>query len=485
VPERGAHRHIESRRHSIKFLAEPSIRRQLIFWLVLPLSVALICSALVAYRLASDFVTHAYDRGLYDSALDLSRRLRLHDGKLSVDLPAAAVDMLEFDELDRVYYEIRAHSGELVVGQPGLPRPEAEPEPGRPRYYYGRYHDQSLRLVALRIPYDPNDEQVLALVIVAETLVRRQLLANDILVAVALSQFVLIGMVSLSVYLGVGHGLLPLGRLRQQIESRSHRDLTPLDEPRTPAEVRPLVHAINALMQRLQRAIAAQHRFITDAAHQLRTPLAGLKTHAELALREESLEGMRERVRTLMFAADRSARLTHQLLTLARADPEANAAISMVPVDLSVIAREVASEWVPRAIERGIDLGLGNAPDSVMVRGNSVLLREMLANLVDNAIRYGHANGRVTVQVETSADAAIVSVEDDGPGIPAADQERVFERFQRLDDANAEGCGLGLAIVREIAEAHDATVTLAEGPGGTGTRVSVRFAWQPNTAAKT
>jgi two-component system, OmpR family, sensor histidine kinase TctE len=442
---------------------------------VLPLSIALVCSALVVYKLASDFVTEAYDRALYDSALDLSRRLRLRDGRLTVDLPPAAADMLEVDDIDHVYYAVRSDSGELVLGEANLPQPAPTLE-RRPHYYYARYLGQGVRLVALRVPYDPDDESTLAQVIVGETLIRRQLLAEEILVAVALSQLVLIAMICISVYLGVGHGLLPLGRLRGQIEARSHRDLTPLDEPRTPTEVRPLVHAINELMQGLQRAIVSQQRFIADAAHQLRTPLAGLRTHAELALREQNLDGMRDRVRALMQATDRSGRLAHQLLSLALAEPEASAAAPMHEIGIAAVAREVTAEWVPRALERDLDLGLAEHDGDVRIRGNAVLLRELLANLIDNAIRYTPAGGRVTVSVEHDAHSATLAVEDDGPGIPAADREKVFERFQRLADNRSDGCGLGLAIVREIAEAHAAAARIDDGAGGKGTRVSMRFA---------
>jgi two-component system sensor histidine kinase TctE len=442
---------------------------------VLPLSIALICSALVVYKLASDFVTEAYDRALYDSALDLSRRLRLRDGRLTVDLPPAAADMLEIDEIDRVYYAVRNDDGNLVGGVADLPRPQPS-EDRRPNYYYARYLGQGLRLVALRVPYDPDNETVLAQVIVGETLIRRRLLAKDILVAVALSQLVLIAMICISVYLGVGHGLLSLGRLRAQIEARSHRDLTPLDEPRTPREVRPLVHAINELLQRLQAAIVSQQRFIADAAHQLRTPLAGLRTHAELALREQDLAGVRERVQALMHATDRSARLAHQLLALALAEPEASAAAAMTQTDLAAIARDVTTEWVPRALARQLDLGFAAAAGEAHVRGNAVLLRELAANLVDNAIRYTQPGGHITVDVQHDAATVTLSVEDDGPGIPPGDRERVFERFQRLAETGTEGCGLGLAIVREIAQAHGSDVRIDDGAGGKGTRVSVRFA---------
>jgi two-component system sensor histidine kinase TctE len=333
------------------------------------------------------------------------------------------------------------------------------------------------------VPYDPDDEENLALVVVGETLIKRQALAQEILAAVGLSQLVLIAMVALAVYLGVGHGLLPLVRLRQQIESRSHRDLTPLSEPNTPQEVRPVVHAINELMHRLERAIASQQRFIADAAHQLRTPLAGLKTHAELALREHTLEGMRERVLALTQATDRSARLANQLLALARAEPEATAAQSLHVVDLNDIARRITADWVPRALERGIDLGLNAAAGSIPVPGNAVLLGEALANLIDNAIRYGASGGHITVTTERFPDVATLVVEDDGPGILPKDRERVFERFQRLTDSGAEGCGLGLSIVREIAQVHDAEITLEDGAAGKGLRVCLRFALAKSAAA--
>ena len=459
---------------AITLFREPSIRRQLIFWLVLPLSIALIFSALVVYKLAVDFVTEAYDRALYDSALDLSRRMRLRQGGLFVDLPPAAADMLEIDDLDRVYYAVRSDSGQLVIGQPDLPPPPPVLD-RRPHYYYGVYRGQRIRLVALRVHYDPDDEQALALVVVGETLLRRQLLGQEILVAVAVSHVVLIAMICISVYLGVGHGLLSLGDMRRQIESRSHRDLTPIDEPRAPREVRPLVHAINAMMERLRNAILAQQRFIADAAHQLRTPLAGLKTHAELALREETEAGMRGRLRALMLATDRSTHLARQLLMLARAEPEAGAAAPMTTLDLTALAKQVTSDWVPRAIERRIDLGASTDESVVPIQANAVLVQELLGNLLDNAIRYTPAGGRVTVRVRSDGTEAALSVEDNGPGIPIADRDRVFERFQRLNENSSEGCGLGLAIVREIAELHGAQVSVEDGPQGAGTRVRVTF----------
>ena len=436
--------------------------------------VALIVSALIAHRLATNFVTQAYDRALYDSALDLSRRLRVRNGHLIVDLPQAAAEMFAIDDLDYVFYEVLTENYEFVAGREGLPRPDSIPK-YRPQYYYGRYGRQNLRLIALRAYYDTSDERAGALIVVGETLNNRQALAHEILLGVGLSQLGLIAMMSLAVYLGVGQGLLPLRRLRQQIESRSDRDLTPMSETQVPREVRPVVHALNELLQRLQNAIAWQQQFVSDAAHQLRTPLAGLKTHAELALRETTVEGMRDRVLALNQATDRSARLAHQLLSLARTEPAASAAQNLRLVDLNELARETAADWVPRAVERDIDLGFSASAMPIQVRGNAVLLREALANLIDNAIRYTQPGGHVTVSTQVAGKEAILLIEDDGPGIPKQDRERVFERFQRLSDASSDGCGLGLAIVREIAQMHDASVSIDAGSGDIGTRVCMRL----------
>lgn len=453
----------------------PSLRRQLIALLVVPLAFVLVLSALLAYKLAHDFVNDAYDRALFDSATDLTRRLHLKDGNLVADIPPAIIEMLENNEVDRVYYEVRSSSGMSIVGHPGLPTPDTAAAK-RSRFYYGIYNGDYLRMVAVHTPYNADDDdQRMATVIVGETLETRQALAKEILAAVALSQLLLIGLVSLAVYFGVGYGLRPLDRLREQIGNRSHRDLTPLDELQAPDEVRPLIHATNELMRRLQGAIAAQQRFIADAAHQLRTPLAGLKTHAELALREHTLKGTRERIDALVQATDRSARLAHQLLALARAEPETATAIEMRRECLATIAREVTAEWVPRALERNMDLGFSPATGPVYVRGNAVLLREMLSNLLDNAIRYGRASGHVTVRLEMGPTGPALIVEDDGPGIPPQDRMRVFERFSRLNDSVPEGCGLGLAIVREIVQTHGATIELTEGPNGTGAQFMIRF----------
>jgi two-component system sensor histidine kinase TctE len=232
---------------------------------------------------------------------------------------------------------------------------------------------------------------------------------------------------------------------------------------------------MNDLLARLGIAISAQQRFIADAAHQLRTPIAGLKTQTELALRESHPDKVHETLRQLQTATEQSARLINQLLSLARAEPGAKLEHAVGRLDLARLARDATTEWVPRALARGIDLGYDGAEDAAWIDGEPFLVRDMLGNLLDNAIRYTQRGGQVTVRVLRDAGRVALSVEDNGPGIPEQDRERVFERFYRVLGTGTEGCGLGLAIVREIAASHKAEVTLATGAGGRGTLVRVAF----------
>jgi len=270
--------------------------------------------------------------------------------------------------------------------------------------------------------------------------------------------------------------LRPLAALQREIHNRSHRDLRPLAEHTVPGEVRALVHAMNDLLARLNEAMSAQQRFIADAAHQLRTPLAGLKTQAELALRQQEPDEIRHTLQHLNTATGRTTHLVNQLLSLARAEPGAHRALALQALNLSDLARDTTTEWVPRAIERNIDLGFdGTTPATAGIEGDTLMIREMLGNLLDNAIRYTRSGGQVTVRVAAKRNAVELSVEDNGPGIPPAEREHVFERFHRVLGSGAEGCGLGLAIVREIAQSHNAEIRLGPGAGGAGTLVTVAF----------
>jgi two-component system sensor histidine kinase TctE len=247
-----------------------------------------------------------------------------------------------------------------------------------------------------------------------------------------------------------------------------------------PGEVRPLVDEVNDLMARLGRTFDFQNRFVADAAHQLKTPVSGLKAQIELAMRESDPERVRHSLAQLYISADRLSRLVRQLLSLARNEPGALDSMQLQPLDLNAFALEVSMDWVPEAIKRQIDLGFEGHEQPLMIDADRDRLRELINNLIDNAIRYSQANGRVTVRLapgdgDAGAGHCRLSISDDGPSIPVEERARIFERFHRLLGTQEDGSGLGLAIVSEIATLHSARITLEEDTDGVGNTFSVIF----------
>ncbi|OGA53171.1 MAG: hypothetical protein A3F74_12095 [Betaproteobacteria bacterium RIFCSPLOWO2_12_FULL_62_58] len=454
-----------------------TLRRQLVAWLAGPLLVLWSVSAVVDYDIAKRFVNFAYDRALLEAALDIGRQVKVIDDRIYVDLPDIALQMLQTREADRLYYLVTGPNNEFITGEPDLPPP---PDLGTDRvsYYDDEYRNRGIRAVTLRVPVQPGTGKGAVLIQVAERVTARTDSARQIILRMVLPQGLLILAAALAVWYGVGRGLAPLINLRKEIEHRSHRDLSALSEEQAPNEVRPLIHAMNDLLARLSAVLTAQQRFIADAAHQLRTPLAGIKTQAELALRQSQPGEAQATLRQLQTATEQSTRLVNQLLSLARAEPGAKREHATGPLDIARLARDATTEWVPRALERNIDLGFDGPETGVTVEGEGFLLREMLNNLLDNAIRYTQPGGQVTVRVAPDAHRVVLSVEDTGPGVHPSERERVFERFYRVLGTGADGCGLGLAIVREIAQSHGADVSLSPGAHG-GSLVTVAF---PNAA---
>jgi len=293
----------------------------------------------------------------------------------------------------------------------------------------------------------------------------------------------LIVLMSVIVWGGIRGGLAPLARLRSVVESRAINDLAPIRLEAAPEEVRSLALALNTLLAEVRDNVNAQKRFISDAAHQLRTPLAGLKSQTELALASATVSAdpeLQARLQRVHESANRSAHLVSQLLALARAEPEAAMAQSRSRFDLQRLAREVAAEQVPRALAAGIDLGSDETADDndptespIYVLGNAMLIREALVNLVDNAIRYAGRGASITVSAHAQGSDAVVTVEDTGPGVPESEHEHIFQRFVRATN-EGNGCGLGLAIVKEIVERSSGSVTL-QSVQPQGLRVIVRF----------
>jgi two-component system sensor histidine kinase TctE len=467
-------RQLKARRRS----GATTLRRQLIAWLAGPLFILWSVSTVIAYDIAKRFVNLAYDRALLEAALDVGRQVKVINDRIYLDLPEVALQILQTRESGGLYYLVTGPEEEFVSGEPDLPRPPAEiPETtaDRVRYYDEEFRGREIRAVALRAPVEPGTGKGAVQIHVAERVTARDEFARQIMLRMVLPQGILILLAGFAVWYGVGRGLAPLSTLRREIESRSHRDLSALSEEQAPQEVRPLIHAMNDLLARLATAIAAQQRFIADAAHQLRTPIAGLKTQTELALRQSQSGNVHDTLKQLQTATEQSARLVNQLLSLARAEPGVKLGHAVERLDLARLARDSTTEWVPRALARSIDLGYDGEEGAAWIEGDPFLVRDMLGNLLDNAIRYTQRGGQVTVRVTGSSHTVALSVEDNGPGIPESERERVFERFYRVLGTGTEGCGLGLAIVREIALSHHAEVTLAAGADGRGTVARVAF----------
>jgi len=351
------------------------------------------------------------------------------------------------------------------------------PEPARSlQYYDGTYRGRTVRAVSM--PAHCGDAT--CNVVVAETTVKRTRLAREILLSSVLPEALIALATVVLVWFGVKRGLAPLARLSEEIKERSPVDLHALEAGKAPEETRPLIDALNGLLEQVAAAHRNQQRFLADAAHQLRTPLAGLRAHTELALSQPMPGEVRAQVEQVHEATIRTARLANQLLALARAEPGGHRE-PQGRVDLKAVVEGVADEWVHRALERDLDLGFDLQPAGV--RGDEFLLREALANLLHNSLEYAPKGARITVRTGARNGGAFLEVEDDGPGIPTVERERVLDRFYRVPGTPGTGSGLGLAIVREIASGHGGSIAISDGAGAAsgpasgpkGTRVALTF----------
>ncbi|MYN38900.1 sensor histidine kinase [Duganella sp. FT109W] len=468
-----------------------SLRGQLLRWLLGPLLVLVALNTISVYRNAKDAADVAYDRSLLASTRALAERVSVVDGKVVADVPYVALDSFETDTLGRIYYKVTGIRGETVSGYGDLPAvpadvPRSEAYPALVRFYHAQYNGQPVRIAALLQPVYDDSMRGIALIQVGETLEARRVLSNQILFDTLKWQALLLAAVALLVWFAVRLVLRPLMQLKSAVETRGLNDASDVDPTLVHKEVRPLVAALNSSRSRMHMLINSQRRFIADASHQLRTPLTVLKTQAELALRECDRPGadpelskaaLREIVYSMAATTDSTVNLANRLLTLARIEHRDQSTDSTTPISLRDTARQVGLELAMAAVAKNIDLALEAQQDCV-VSGQALLLHEMLANLVDNALRYTPAGGAVTLRVSESTDGVTLEVEDNGPGIAAAERERVFAPFYRAAatlERNPGGHGLGLAIVRDIATLHAAAITLDDASSGQGLKVRIQF----------
>lgn len=417
----------------------------------------------VAYRVAND----AYDHALLDPVMDIVQNVRQGVDGPMLSLSAREQEALLFDGSDRVFFQVRGPDGKWFAGGArDLPAPPEAFVPRVPLFYSANVGDAAVRIAAMLT--DSRFE-----VYVAETTNKRDRLVWEIILTGLVPSLLVVVVAVGLVWFGVSHGLAPLRRLKSELSQRSPNDLYAVDESHAPAEVRPAIIALNRLFQRIRETSESQRRFLADAAHQLRTPLAGLQMQLELELRESKSESLRATLAKMRDAVLRTGKVTNRLLALARAEQVMPQGQHFAPVDLCALAERVGAQWIGPAIDRNIDLGFELAAASV--DGDEALLAEMLDNLIDNALRYTRPGGSVTVRCGADAAGAFFGVEDNGVGIAPAERGKVFERFYRGAGAGGDGSGLGLAIVKEGAERHGASVAICAPGNGVGTYARVSF----------
>ncbi|GAB1383620.1 sensor histidine kinase N-terminal domain-containing protein [Burkholderiales bacterium] len=469
-----------------------SLFGEILDWMLTPLLLLWPVSLALTWLVAQNLANKPFDRALVYNVQALAQFIQVGPRQRArFSLPQPASELLRADDSDNVYYQVLGAHGEFLAGERELPAPPA-PSPTEDDAALDEPHlrDAEFRGLPVRVAYlwvhiagAPQP----ALVQVAETREKRSVLATEIIKGVMLPQFAILPLAVLLVWLALVRGIRPLSELESRIRARRPDDLSPLDDHAVPQEVAPLVGSVNDLLTRLKDSIATQKRFLADAAHQLKTPLAGLRMQAELAQREGASEDeLKQSLQQIGHASVRATHTVNQLLALARAEG-GSAAAAHEPCDLAQLTIEAVREAVPAALERGTDLGYEGpepgAPHLVRL-GNPLLLKEMLRNLIENALHYARTPGTgaavVTVRLRANPPGGglALEVEDNGPGVPPAERELVFQPFYRALGTNVDGTGLGLPIVREIAEQHGASVSLTDAHPGQqppGARFVVRF----------
>src|SRR5450830_1253501 len=459
-----------------------SLFGEILDWMLAPLLLLWPMSIAITYLVAKSIANQPFDHALENKIMLISQQIMQVDHKLVSRLTQPARDILRADDLDTIYFQIKAGNGQLIDGDQTIPQPadDEKPIPGNIQLKNISFGGADFRVAYAYMDVDSLDRtlpdeatgsrektsHVQVLIQIAETLEKRSNLANEIIKGVILPQFIILPIALALVWFALSRGLSPLAELQHRIRARRPDDLSPIDSRQVPEEITPLVNSLNDMLARLTQTIDSQKRFIADAAHQMKTPLAGMRMQSELALRQTDQADVHRSLEQLAKSSESATRLVNQLLSLARAENQTPDTAPFQPLELSELARTVVQDWVPMSFTQHIDLGFEQPGHPIMISGNPIMLRELLSNLLDNALHYTPSQGSVTVRARADEELglAFLEVEDNGPGIAISERGHVFERFYRVLGSHTAGSGLGLAIVREIAQQHDAEIELSNNP---------------------
>jgi two-component system, OmpR family, sensor histidine kinase TctE len=443
-----------------------SISRQLIFWLAIPLLLIALCAAVVHYfnNVAPGVLDS--DRRLRDASNSLMAHVVVANNRITLDSSPEATRTLPSP--DAIKFALRDTAGRLLAGYPEVPAVPMSADASQ-LVSLTPVDRRNLRTLTTRFDTRGGVVFITAVDLRSPT----DSAARYSFIGTLLWDFVQLNITLVLVWIGVQLGLRPVKRLRNEIAERSPNDLRPIVESSVPREIAPVVVTLNRLFATLRTSVQSQQQFIANTAHQLRTPITGMQAQLDLLAAEPAAKPVLDRLTTLQEGIRQLAHAANQLLTLARADPTANLTTKNEPLDVSALIGEVVAKFFDRALQLNIDLGVELQPATLLA--DPSLLDDLLNNLVDNALKYTPAGGRVTVSVATHHGRVALAVEDSGPGIPDAERLRVRQRFYRLPNSPGHGSGLGLAIVEEIAHLYGATMAIEAGAEGRGTKITVQF----------
>ena len=441
--------------------------------MLVPFLVLCPVALLLTFVAASHMADSAFDHELAKEVAAISKEISRPGSP--EEMAARVRERVNPFPYDPIVVQVSEVGGAVIVADAALPpfAPSDPRDPGAIRYREALLGGEHMRIAYEIVP--ASDARPTMIVQVGESTKRRRDLAGGVTGVAIGVIFCLLAATLVLVWTGLRRGLAPLETLRGHVDGRDPDDLSPIPSEGVPGEIAPLMTALNRQLERVRRNLDAQRRFVADAAHQMRTPIAGLKTQAQAALRGGTLADAHQRLMQIEESADRLGRLMTQLLALARADDARLQPVSRENVDLNGVLREVCAQWADRALAKPVQLDFDAAEAPAHVEGSALLLRELFANLLDNAIRYTPEGGDILVRVESQPSPRVI-VEDTGIGIAPSDRELVFEPFYRVLGTGESGSGLGLPIVKTIANLHGATIAIEDRGEVPGTRFRIVFA---------
>lgn len=450
-----------------------SLRAELLAWLLVPLIGVVGFNCWTSYKSARTNADLVINQMLLSSARVIAEQVNDVNGLVEVSVPPSALQMLASTDRDHVLYRVIAPSGAMIAGTRRDLTPPSQPADLQPIFFDRQIDNENYHAVALRQPVLSKENTGDSVIMLATTLGRRDRIVFESWFSAFLQQLLLVSVAAVVSIVGLHTGLRPMLRLRAQLLQRGEEQLDPVSDEGVQAELAPLVNALNVALDRVRNHVMRQRRFIADASHQLRTALAVLKTEAMVGLRDPSSDVKDEILNAINGSLDSLARVVNQLLTLARAEGGTHVQ-AMEKVNFVEIVKTVLERLLSLALRHHIEMSFDCVEETILVSAHPVLLQELVANLIENALRYSPEQGAVNVSIERYDDALRFAVSDTGPGVPASEREKIFERFYRGPNVPVEGTGLGLAIVKEVLEAHRGRIQLSDASAfGTGLRVEV------------